>query len=68
MATAQSAKAVQDAQIRLSLNLKNLRRHDPAIVEIVGQSAYVGAYWNDGSGWVSITSQSEVLLVEWLTL
>lgn len=46
-----SATAAKAAQ-RLELNLKNLRRHDPAIKAIVGQAAYVGAYWNDGTGWV----------------
>ena len=50
MSTASSA-AFKAAQ-RLELNLKNLRRHDPAINAIVGQAAYVGAYWNDGTGWV----------------
>lgn len=48
-----AAKAAHDAQVRLGLNLKNLRRHDPSITNIVGQAAYVGAYWNDGNGWVS---------------
>jgi hypothetical protein len=46
-----STPASKAAQ-RLELNLKNLRRHDPAINAIVGQAAYVGAYWNDGTGWV----------------
>jgi hypothetical protein len=40
------------ASIRLALNLKNLRRHDASITDIVGSASYATAYWNVGGDWV----------------
>lgn len=38
--------------LRAQLNLKNLRRHDADIEEIIGSTPYVTVYYNTGLEWV----------------
>lgn len=49
---AMPSAAQSQASIRLALNLKNLRRHDASITDIVGSASYATAYWNVGGDWV----------------
>lgn len=45
--------------LRAQLNLKNLRRHDPLIEEILGSTPYVTVYYNTGADWVRSRSGVE---------
>ncbi|GAA5953369.1 hypothetical protein JCM10213_000203 [Rhodosporidiobolus nylandii] len=48
--------------IRLALNLKNLRRHDPAIREIEASTSYASVYENRGEGWVKTGVEGPMFL------
>ena len=54
MATRSASDSAKQDGVRLKLNLKNLRRHDESITEIVESTSYVVMYsmTKDGS-WVS---------------
>lgn len=40
-------------KVRKELNLKNLKRHDDFIQEIVDSTSYATVYYNTGGDWVS---------------
>jgi hypothetical protein len=44
-----------DASARMAFNMKVLRRHDPAIEDIIESASFVVLYSHDGE-WVSFTS------------
>lgn len=47
-------KSEQDLIIRQQLNLKNLKRHDIKIKEIISSTSYTTVYYNNGLGWVNV--------------
>ncbi|ORY49742.1 hypothetical protein BCR35DRAFT_272600 [Leucosporidium creatinivorum] len=48
--------------VRSQLNLKNLRRHDPLIQEIMGSTPYVTVYYNMGADWVKTGIEGPMFL------
>ena len=65
MAARSATDSAKQDGVRLKLNLKNLRRHDESITEIVESTSYVVMYsmTKDGS-WVSDFSRFGVETVE----
>ncbi|KAM0791068.1 hypothetical protein ACM66B_004361 [Microbotryomycetes sp. NB124-2] len=50
--------------LRAELNLKNLRRHDTSIQQILSTASYVTVYRNHGEGWVKTGIEGPMFLFE----
>ncbi|KAK4046247.1 hypothetical protein OIV83_006226 [Microbotryomycetes sp. JL201] len=50
--------------LRAELNLKNLRRHDASIEQILSTASYVTVYRNHGEGWVKTGIEGPMFLFE----